>query len=84
MPEKTRADEGGPFREFVFEEWLRDGIEGMRQKMEQKKAHFDPSNFRKHMRNAQKEQLLAIRDLIDNAIEHVERQEEKEEEKSEA
>ena len=35
-------------------------------------------------RNAQKEQLMAIRDLIDNAIEHVEREQEKEEEISEA
>jgi len=84
MPEKAKADEGGPFKEFVFEEWLRDGIEGMRQKMEQKKTHFDPSNFRKHIRNAQKEQLLAIRDLIDNAIGYVEKQEEKEEEESKA
>jgi hypothetical protein len=77
MPERVKADQGGPFKEFVFEEWLRDGVEGIRHKMEQKKVHFDPSNFRKHVRNAQKEQLLAIRSLIDNAIECIEKDQEK-------
>lgn len=77
MAEKAKADEGGPFKEFVFEEWLRDGIEGVRSKMEEKKAHFDPSNFRKHLRNAQKEQLLAVRSLIDSAIDFLDKMEEK-------
>lgn len=77
MPERARADESGPFKEFVFEEWLRDGIEGMRHKMEQKKASFDPSNCRKHIRDAQKDQLLTIRSMIDKAIEHIEKYEEK-------
>jgi hypothetical protein len=70
--EKPKADAGGPFKEFLFEEWLRDGIEGMRSKMEQKKAHFDPSAFKQHIRTAKKEQLLAIRSLIDNAIDWLE------------
>ena len=77
MAEKSNADAGGPFKEFVFEEWLRDGVEGMRSRMEAKKAHFDPATFRQHIRNAQKEQLLAIRSLIDSAIECVEKSEEK-------
>jgi len=75
MAEETKADQGGPFKEFVFEEWLRDGIEGIRQKMEEKKARFDPSTFRQHIRNAQQEQLLAHRSLIDHAIEYVEKAE---------
>ncbi len=77
MAERTKADQEGPFKEFVFEEWLQDGIEGIRGKMEQKKADFDPSKFRQHLRNAQKEQLLAMRSLIDNAIEYLEKEEEK-------
>ena len=77
MADTKKADESGPFKEFVFEEWLRDGIEGVCGKMKDKKEHFDPSNFRKHIRNAQKEQLFAIRSLIDNAIEYLEKEEKK-------
>jgi hypothetical protein len=77
MTDRTRADQEGPFREFSFEEWLRDGVEGMRGKVEQKKAEFDPAQFRRHLRNAQKEQLLAMRSLIDNAIEYLEKEESK-------
>jgi len=74
MADRDKADQRGPFREFVFEEWLKDGIDGVRGKMEQRKAHFDPSKFRQHIRAAQKEQLLAIRSLIDSAIECVDRE----------
>jgi len=74
MADKGKADQDGPFKEFVFEEWLKDGIDGVRGKMEQRKAHFDPAKFRQHIRAAQKEQLLAIRSLIDSAIEWVDKE----------
>ncbi len=74
MTDKTKADQTGPFKEFVFEEWLKDGVEGVRGKMEQRKAHFDPAKFRQHIRAAQKEQLLAIRSLIDSAIDWVDKE----------
>lgn len=77
MAERAKADQGGPFKEFVFEEWLRDGLEGIRQEMKQKRASFDISSFRTHIRNAQKEQLLAVRSLIDSAIESLEKSEKK-------
>ncbi len=77
MAEQTRADAGGPFKEFVFEEWLREGLDGLRSKLEQKKARLNKAEFRKHLRNAQKEQLLAIRSLIDSAIECLEEEETK-------
>ncbi len=77
MAEKAKTDQGGPFKEFVFEEWLRDGVEGIRHKMTSKKAHFNLSDFRTHIRNAKKEQMLAVRSLIDSAIECLEKAEEK-------
>ncbi len=71
----------GPVEEFVFEDWLRDGIKGVRHKIEsrmQAKAQgpFGASEFRKHMRNARKEQLLAVRSLIDSAIDWLDKKEE--------
>lgn len=61
-----------PVEEFVFEDWLRDGLNGFRQKVEGCKPgeakKFDISEFRQHMRNARKEQLLAVRSLLDSAI----------------
>ena len=77
MADKTKADQSGPFKEFIFEEWLQDGIEGMRGRMKERRAHFDPTRFRKHVRNAQKEHLLAVRSLIDSAIECLEQTERK-------
>ena len=69
------AIDSGPVREFDFEEWLNDGIKGLRGKVQSKTKRFDPSNFRAHMRNAQKEQLLALRSLLDSGIEFLEKEE---------
>jgi hypothetical protein len=61
-----------PVEEFDFEDWLRDGLKGVRSKFEHRmkgeRMDFDTSEFRQHMRNAGKEQLLAVRSLLDNAI----------------
>lgn len=51
-------------KEFVFEDWVREGIRGIRRS---RKALF-PEEFHKHLRAAQKEALLAYRSLIDAAI----------------
>ncbi|MBN1219499.1 MAG: hypothetical protein JXM69_11260 [Anaerolineae bacterium] len=71
----TDRIKSGPVEEFVLTDWLRDGWQGMRHKLETKRArrarHFDASTFRAHMRNARKEHLLAIRSLVDSAIECV-------------
>jgi hypothetical protein len=75
----------GPVQEFVFTDWLKEGAEGMRRNMQvkmenkrermeerfQKHARIDTSEFRTHMRKAREEQLLAIRSLVDSAIECV-------------
>jgi hypothetical protein len=79
MAEKMYNHE--PVEEFVFEEWLRDGVKGMRDKFESQmtgkgRRRFDASEFRTHMRNARKEQLLAFRSLLDSAIDWLDQKEE--------
>lgn len=77
MAEKKYSHE--PVEEFDFGDWLRDGVKGFRQKVEScmppESQNFDASEFRTHMRNAQKEQLLAVRSLIDNAIDWLDKKE---------
>lgn len=70
-----------PVEPFEFEEWLRDGLKGFRAKVEscaqrQGQRQFDTSKFRQHMRNARKEQLLAVRSLIDSVVEWLDPKEE--------
>ena len=80
MADKTYNHE--PVEEFVFEDWLRDGVKGFRSKFKEsmkgkgKSRRFDTSEFRTHLRNARKEQLLAIRSLVDSAIEWLDKKEE--------
>ncbi len=56
---------------FVFEDWLSDGIKGVRENLRQKKER-QPSAFRGHLRAAAKEVLLATRSVLDEAIEKLE------------
>lgn len=72
----TKADENGPFKEFSFDEWLREGFEGMRNQMKFKRTKIDTTEFETHMRNSVKEQLLAMRSLVDSVIDVVEKKEE--------
>jgi hypothetical protein len=72
MVDKTKTE---PVEEFVFEDWLRDGLEGIRGRIEKRTGHFDTSDFRTHIRNARREKLLAVRSLVDSAIECLDRQE---------
>ena len=75
----TKADDNGPFKEFVFDEWLREGFKGMCGEMKFKPATFDTSEFETHMRNAAKEQLLAVRSLVESFIDIFEEKESGEE-----
>jgi uncharacterized protein YecA (UPF0149 family) len=75
MTTKGKADDNGPFKEFVFEEWLREGFEGIRSQVKFKRVKFDTSEFESHMRNAAKEQLLAVRSLVESFIDIFEEQE---------
>lgn len=72
MAPRVRADAGGPFKEFVFAEWLKDNIEACCHRMKEGKEQLEPANVRRHIRNAQKEQLLAMRDMIDHALARLE------------
>ena len=72
------ALKNGPVQEFVFTDWVKEGAEGMRGKMKekrekmegrfQKRTRLDASQFRAHMRKAREERLLAIRSLVDSAL----------------
>jgi hypothetical protein len=55
-------------REFVFEDWLAEGIKGFRGSCRKLSPHL-PEEFRQHTQTARREMLLAMRSLLDAAIE---------------
>ena len=56
--------------DFAFEEWAAEGLKGLMACLKGDKVL--PKEFAEHMRAARKERLLAIRSLLDMAIEHAE------------
>jgi len=62
-------------REFDFADWLAEGIEGFRACCK-KLSPFLSEEFYQHTRAARREMLLAMRSLIDAAIESIEEKEE--------
>lgn len=56
---------------FAFEDWLSDGITGVRKSVKRKKRR-ERSGFRRHLRSAVKEVLLAVRSVLDEAVEVLE------------
>ena len=60
-------------KEFVFEDWVAEGIRACKAGF-QKSAGQEclPEEFRAHLRASRKEMLLAVRSLIDAAIERTE------------
>lgn len=63
-------------REFAFEDWLAEGIKGFRASYK-KLSPLLSEEFYQHTRAARREMLLAMRSLIDAAIESTEEKEEK-------
>jgi len=57
-------------KEFVFEDWLAEGIKGLRTCAKGKTIL--PEEFAEHMQAAHREMLLAIRSLIETALERAE------------
>ena len=53
-------------KEFVFEDWLAEGVKGLSSCLRSEKVL--PKEFAEHMRAAHKEMLLAIRSLLEAAI----------------
>ena len=60
-------------KEFVFEDWLAEGIKACRTGFRKSVGkEFLPAESRAHLRASRKEMLLAVRSLIDAAIERTE------------
>lgn len=66
------ANVNGHEQEFVIEDWLIEGIKGLRAKRRSVRKHLIPAAFCTHMKAAKKECLLAFRTLLDDAIERTE------------
>ena len=62
------AEEGVHAKEFVFEDWLAEGIRGFRGSYKRVSPRL-PEEFREHTQAARREMLLAMRSLLDAAIE---------------
>jgi hypothetical protein len=62
------AEESVQAKEFDFEDWLAEGIKGFRACYKKLSPHL-PEEFRQHTKAAHREMLLAMRSLIDAAIE---------------
>ena len=62
------AEEGVHAKEFAFEDWLAEGIKGFRGCYKKLSPHL-PEEFRQHTQAARREMLLAMRSLLDAAIE---------------
>jgi hypothetical protein len=62
------AEEGVHANEFVFEDWLAEGVKGLRATCKELRP-FLPDEFRQHTKAARREMLLAVRSLVDAAIE---------------
>ena len=58
-------------REFAFEDWLAEGIKGFRAGCKKLSPHLT-EEFHQHTQAARREMLLAMRSLIDAAIESTE------------
>jgi hypothetical protein len=55
---------------FYVSEWLREGMHGMRHSLRMKRpGPLVPEQFKTHTRAARREMLLAVRSLLDSAIE---------------
>jgi len=60
-------------KEFVFEDWLAEGIRACKAGFRKGRGReFLPEEFRAHLRASRKEILLSMRSLIDAAIERTE------------
>jgi hypothetical protein len=69
MAEKKTAPEA---EEFNLEDWLEEGIQGLRRTLKGKRPQIFPDQFKQHTRAARKEMLMAVRSLLDQAVEEIE------------
>jgi hypothetical protein len=59
-------------KEFSFTKWLAEGIEGMRPR--RLMPRMVPEEVKGHLRAARRETLLAVRAVLDKAIERLEQE----------
>jgi hypothetical protein len=69
-----RADDNGPFKAFDFCDWFSESVQEFWREPKCKPDEAFGEEFRAHMRSAWKEQLMAVRDVIDAAIEQLDPQ----------
>jgi hypothetical protein len=69
MVEEETQVEG---EEFDLDAWLNEGRQGLRRILRPKRRQILPAEFKAHTRAARKEMLLAVRSLLDTAIEKLE------------
>ena len=62
----------GPFKEFDLLDWFRDGYQTFLHDVEKTTDNLDRREVRLQMRNFVKEQLIVVRDTIDDMIEQIE------------
>lgn len=64
--------------DFVLEDWLQEGLRGLRimRKDRERRLRKATGEYRKHLKTAGKETLMAMRSLLDAAIEEFEAPEE--------
>jgi hypothetical protein len=58
--------------EFRVSDWLAEGVEGIKSKVQVPRVDLMPEAFGEHMRASRKEFLLAFRSLFDSAIDKME------------
>ena len=67
----SQNPKNGPFKEFDLLDWFRDGCQSFLHDVETTTDSLDRSEVRSRMRNAIKEQLILVRDTIDDMIEQI-------------
>lgn len=63
----------GTENDFSVQDWMEEGKAGMKAKRHKMMPRIMPTEFRRHMRAARKEMLLAVRSVVDEAITRLER-----------
>ena len=58
---------------FDLEGWVKQGIKGLQRSVKCEAPRILPEQFRAHTRAARKEMLLAVRSLLDSAIQELDR-----------
>ncbi|MDM8519365.1 hypothetical protein QUF64_04905 [Anaerolineales bacterium HSG6] len=85
--EKSEKEKQSPHAEpFHFDDWIREGMSGFKTVFDETwekrdQAKVDMSDFKHHVRNIQREQLLAVRSIIDTALDFIDKKEDKKDDK---